>query len=323
MRHKDEGYYGNLQPQESTQSDSQQRHKDDGYYSDVKSVPAYVPSTEAKPIPTNLPPLTTTPVVPIPAVRPASAGGASERKFDDDTGSTGSITFTRHVNTAKEMLNTGHPDIAKRHFQDAIKMFPNQADLYQPLYESCVQMRDWSEACRTLEKLFELQPAKERELEWGYGQAQFELRHWDKAVPSLKKAAGYGHHQEQCHKMLLKIAQQQNDSAGVIAEYTALLKLKNDYNTRVEFANYLDRIGKHPEAIVQYKSAVAIQSTDGPLMARIAYMLMFYNKDYSSAVQFYNKAIQIDPANANNYQQNIAYAQQQIDALTKPKKKAP
>jgi tetratricopeptide (TPR) repeat protein len=313
-RHEDEGYYGSMQHGKKDQfSDIQRRHQDEGYYSEIK--PYVPPPPEAAPVPPpQAPVIEQKPELVVPPVRPDASG----RKFDDDTGATGSITATRHAKQAKELLANGQFELAKRHFKESLAIVENQPELYPGYWECCTKTNDWSEALRILDKMFEVQPAKKAEFAWAYGQALYQLRRYDKAKVALKDAVKYGKNVDDIHLTLLKIAQQEHNNNDIVAEYNALLKLKpSDYKTQLEFANLLELQGRHAEALSHYKSASNLQPSDGGLAARVAYMLMYYNKDYKGAIAFYSKALAADPGNAQKYQDSIKYCQYQMQPQKK------
>lgn len=324
-KHKDEGYYGSMQTPMHKGDDYEQieRHKDDkeGYYSIIPQTPKEYHNVT--PVPVAPPVVVTPPPVQPPVERPTSSDPG--RKFDDDPGKEGSITYTRHVKTAREMLNGGHFDLAKNHFKEALHILPDQLDVYPDLIEACRKSNDWSEAGRAIQKLEELDPKRAKEYDWQYGEAMFNLVKWDKAQPVLKKSLAHGHHQEQIHRMLLTIAKQQKNNADVLTEYAALTKLKpGDYQLRMDYAAMLELAAKPQEAIAQYRAAINNNPTDGATMGRIAYMLMYHNKDYDGAMAMYNKAIAADPRNAKTYQDGINYCAQQKQAALSaaaPKKK--
>ena len=90
----------------------------------------------------------------------------------------------------------------------------------------------------------------------------------------------------------------------------------SDYKTQLDFGNYLEGQGRHAEALAHYKTAADVHPTDGGLLSRIAYMVMYYNKDYNGAINYYTKAMAADPANVNRYQENIKYCQAQMHVST-------
>jgi tetratricopeptide (TPR) repeat protein len=321
LRHQDEGYYSGVKGtnEKDKMSDYQRRHKDDGgYYSEVK--PYVAPPPEAKPEPPPVQPAlqtTAPPPLNVPAVGTTPGGN----KYEDDTGATGSITATRHAKSAQELFSSGHFDLAKHHYRESLAVMPNQIELYGNYWESCAKTNDWGEGRRALEKLFELDPSKKKDYAWAYGETWFQLRNYDKAAAALNEALKYGNHLEEVHNDILKIGLNRRDPALISQEYNALLKIKpSDYKMQLDFANWLEVQGRHSDAIAHYRSAANLNPGDGQLAARLAYMLMYYNKDFKGAINFYNRAISGDPLNAAKYQENIKYAQSQIEA-SKPEPK--
>lgn len=309
-RHNEEGYYGKERPKQDEYSDYQHRHEDEGYYSEIK--PYSPPPPEAKPAPeplsqpikSELPPL---------AIPPVQGSKPGDRRFDDDTGSTGSVIATRHSKSAEEDFQAGRFPQAIGHFRASLDAFPNQPELYPHYWEACTKNNDWSEAKVALEKWFALQPEKKKEYSWALGETLFQLRDYEKATAALNDALKYGVKLDEIHHLLLQIALVQRNNAEATNQYIALLKIKpSDYQTQLAFANMLELQGKHLDALSHYKAAVNLQPSDGALAARVAYMLMYYNKDYNSAINYYKKAMNADPANAAQYQQNIRFAESQM-----------
>lgn len=320
-RHKDDGYYSSVQTRDVHKGGDfsmQDRHDGEGYYSEMKPTPKEYPK---EPEPPKYVPPTPEPAAVVP-VQPRPSSSEPGRKFDDDTGASGSITYTRHIKTANEMLHSGHFDLAKKHFKEAINAQPDNPDAYPGFIEACQKAKDWSETQRSIEKYLTLNPGKERDYRWQVAEALFQMQKFDKSTPELKKALGYGHHQDQIHRMLLKTAQIQNNNAEVVNEYNALCKLKpNDYQTQLDYAALLERLAKPQEAIAHYRAATTANPTDGRTMGRLAYLLMYHNKDYDGAINMYMKAMAADPANAKTYQDGVAYCQQQKQLASQPKKK--
>lgn len=317
-RHKADGYYAGMSTaptsiEKGANFEQQQRHDGEGYYREMKATPTEYPK-EPEPPKYVPPPAAVVPVLP---PRPHDP---NEKKFDDDPGKSGSITFERGLKTGKEMLSA-HPDYAKRHFKEAMHVQPENPETYPGYIEACQRTNDWSETQHGIEKLVQLQPTMEKDYSWQLGEALFHLNRYDKAVPQLKKSLAYGHHQEQIHRMLLKIAQVQANNVDVCAEYAALCKLKPaDYKTHIEFGALLERLAKPQEAIAQYRAATAANPADGATFGRLAYLIMYHNKDYNTAIDCYNKAMAADPGNAKAYQDGIAYCMQQKNP-PKPKAK--
>lgn len=316
----EQGYYGTMYKgtevlkHELDRDEQAKRHQGAGYYSTIPSTPEKYPEIK-RPDP---PPVV---VAPVPTViTPPRPVGPDDRRFDDDTGGTGSITATRHAKQANELLQSGHYELAKKHFKESLRDHPEQANLYPGYWETCAHTNDWSEALRSLNKMFELNPALKKDYLWALGQALYELRRWESATATLKESLKYGKNLEEVHTYLLKIAQNERNTPQIIAEYTALIKMKpGDYKLQLELANLLELEGRHADAISRYKSASTLNPSDGALLARVAYMIMYYNKDFSSAINFYQKASSADPANAGKYNDSVKYCMQQIKMAKKSK----
>ncbi len=325
---KDDGYYSTIGPSEKSAAEEEagkpdrwkkKKKEDDGYYGTIKYAPVPKELLEQAKNPPPPPVAPPAPVVVPPPVQPASSTGPA-RKFDDDTGNTGSITVTRHINKAREFLSSGHPDFAKKHFKEALRIAPEKAEFYEGYYESCVKTNDWSEAINALDRWFKLDPDKEKDYGADYGEALFQLQRYDKATAALKRALTFGKKQEQIHRTLLKIAQVQQNTPAIIAEYNAVLAVKNDGDLQAEFGGFLERLDRAPEAIPHYKAAVKLKPLDAQLQGRLAYMLLYYNKDYAGAIAAYNKAIAADPS-SQALRDGLRYAEQQQELAAKGCKK--
>jgi tetratricopeptide (TPR) repeat protein len=106
----------------------------------------------------------------------------------DNTGSTGSITITRHANAAAKAFAAQDYHKAKDEYRIAIGLSPDTLEFYYGLYAVCVHSGEWDQVVFALEKIFEIDSSKKRPLLAQYGEALFHLNQYDKAVPILKQA---------------------------------------------------------------------------------------------------------------------------------------
>ncbi|PWU00497.1 MAG: hypothetical protein C5B53_03995 [Candidatus Melainabacteria bacterium] len=106
----------------------------------------------------------------------------------DDTGSTGSVTITKHANEAAKAFAKQDYATAKYEYRQAIGLSPTTIEFYFGLYDTCVQAKDWPEVAFALEKIFELDPSKKKLLGAQYGEALYHCKRYEEAVPVLKQA---------------------------------------------------------------------------------------------------------------------------------------
>jgi tetratricopeptide (TPR) repeat protein len=106
----------------------------------------------------------------------------------ENTGSTGSITITRHANAAAKAFAAKNYAKARDEYRIAIGLSPDTLEFYYGLYDVCVHSGEWDQVVFALEKIFEIDPSKKRPLLAQYGEALFHLNQYDKAIPVLKQA---------------------------------------------------------------------------------------------------------------------------------------
>ncbi len=106
----------------------------------------------------------------------------------DNTGSTGSITITRHANNAAKAFAARDYKKAKEEYRIAIGLSPDNLEFYYGLYDVCVHSGEWDQVVFALEKIFEIDESKKRSLLAQYGEALFHLNQYDRAIPVLKQA---------------------------------------------------------------------------------------------------------------------------------------
>jgi tetratricopeptide (TPR) repeat protein len=106
----------------------------------------------------------------------------------DETGSTGSITITKHATDAAKAFAGGDWAKARDEYRTAISMSPDTIEFYFGLYDVCTHSKEWDQVTFALEKIFELDPAKKKVLGAEYGEALCNLGRYDEAIPVLKQA---------------------------------------------------------------------------------------------------------------------------------------
>jgi tetratricopeptide (TPR) repeat protein len=106
----------------------------------------------------------------------------------DDTGSTGSVTITKHANNAAKAFAQQDYATAKAEYREAISLSPTTMEFYIGLYDVCAQTHEWDQVAFALERMFDLDPSKKKQLGAQYGEALYHLKRYDEAIPVLKQA---------------------------------------------------------------------------------------------------------------------------------------
>ncbi len=106
----------------------------------------------------------------------------------DSTGSTGSITITRHVNEAAKAFASRDYGKARDEYRKAIGLSPDTLEFYYGLYDVCVHSGEWDQVAYALQRIFELDPSKKQPLRAQYGEVLYHLGNYDEAIPVLKQA---------------------------------------------------------------------------------------------------------------------------------------
>jgi hypothetical protein len=106
----------------------------------------------------------------------------------DETGSTGSITITKHATDAAKAFSGGDWAKARDEYRTAISLSPDTIEFYYGLYDVCTHSREWDQVAFALEKIFALDPGKKKQLGAEYGEALTNLARYDEAIPVLKQA---------------------------------------------------------------------------------------------------------------------------------------
>jgi tetratricopeptide (TPR) repeat protein len=104
------------------------------------------------------------------------------------TGSTGSVTITRHANMAAKAFALRDYKKARDEYRIAIGLAPDNLEFYYGLYDVCIHSGEWDQVCFALEKIFEVDPSKKKQLGAEYGECLYNLRRYDEAIPVLKQA---------------------------------------------------------------------------------------------------------------------------------------
>lgn len=199
---------------------------------------------------------------------------------------------------------------AKEPYKKALLQTPDDQTVLAEYYEVCVNCKDWSTASATLEKLFALNPAKEKDLYADYAQTLWELRKYDKAKPALKKAIKIGKDKEKSYKTLIKIAIIEKENVLVDEYYQEYFKaVPKEGEMRLEYAKWLQKNGKLKDAIPHYKVASECRPKDDNLHQTLGYILLT-EKDYAGAIQEYERAMAANARIAPEMQNSIRYAKQ-------------
>jgi tetratricopeptide (TPR) repeat protein len=106
----------------------------------------------------------------------------------NETGSTGSITITKHANDAARAFAGGDWAKARDEYRIAISMSPDTIEFYYGLYDVCAHSKEYDQVAFALEKIFELEPNKKKQLGAEYGEALYHLKRYDEAIPVLQQA---------------------------------------------------------------------------------------------------------------------------------------
>lgn len=106
----------------------------------------------------------------------------------NETGSTGSITITKHANDAARAFAAGDWKKARDEYRIAISMSPDTIEFYYGLYDVCAHSKEYDQVAFALEKIFELDPNKKKQLGAEYGEALYNLKRYDEAIPILQQA---------------------------------------------------------------------------------------------------------------------------------------
>jgi tetratricopeptide (TPR) repeat protein len=106
----------------------------------------------------------------------------------NETGTTGSLTITKHANDAARAFAGGDYAKARDEYRIAISMSPDTIEFYYGLYDVCTHSKEWEQVVFALDKIFELEPAKKKQLGAEYAEALYNLKRYDEAIPMLKQA---------------------------------------------------------------------------------------------------------------------------------------
>jgi tetratricopeptide (TPR) repeat protein len=110
------------------------------------------------------------------------------RSATENTGSTGSVTITRHVNEASRAFAARNYAKARDEYRIAIGLSPDTLEFYYGLYAVCINSGEWDQVAFALDKIFSIDPSKRQQLGAEYGQALYQLGRYDEAIPVLKQA---------------------------------------------------------------------------------------------------------------------------------------
>jgi TolB-like protein/DNA-binding winged helix-turn-helix (wHTH) protein len=169
-------------------------------------------------------------------------------------------------------------------FSQAIKIDPSQADAHVGLAQALCYLG-----------LFGVRPSAET-----YAEARVAAL---KALELDESNAG-------AHSVLAGIKQGYDwDLAGANVEYQRALQLKpSDLPTRLYYAEYLSRLGRHDEAVAESRRTLALDPVS-PLGYNNLAMLLWRAHRYDEAIRESQRAIELDPNFVNAFWwQGLAYA---------------
>lgn len=106
----------------------------------------------------------------------------------DEVGSTGSVTITKHANNARKAYAEQDYARAIYEYRKAISLSPTTVEFYFGLYDVGIHSNSWDQVTWALEKIFELEPNKKKQLGAQYGEALYHMQRYDEAIPVLKQA---------------------------------------------------------------------------------------------------------------------------------------
>lgn len=218
------------------------------------------------------------------------------------------------IDKARSLVSAGNLVEARQLLKQLIRSNPKEVRLLLEYYPVCVKSNDWSDSVQTLEKLFVLDPAKEKDLYAGYGEALYKLRRLDKAQVAFNKALDFGKDKELIHRTLIEIAKQQKNDLMAESEFAEYLKLKpNDGDMQFEYANTLYKLKRNKEAVARYKLAAQLKPTDSYVQEKLGFVLLS-ERDYAGSIAAYRKAIQADPKSSARLGAALKYARAQQKA---------
>ena len=242
-----------------------------------------------------------------PSVNSSSNSSSSPVPLDD-------ASVKEQIEKARVQVNAGNLAEARLILKQAIRSNPMNIQLLIEYHPVCVKSNDWSDAVMTLEKIFKLEPAKEKDFYAAYGESLYKLRRLDKAQIAFNKALDFGKDKELIHRTLVEIAKQQKNDLMAESEYAEYLKLKpNDGDMQFEYANILYKLKKTKEAVAHYKLASQLKPNDAYIQEKLAFLLLA-EKDYAGSIAAYRRAIQADPRNSARLAAALKFARAQQKA---------
>jgi len=167
---------------------------------------------------------------------------------------------------------------------------------------------------RAIELAPDLAPA------WGQrGYHRFRKRDHEGAAADYREAARLEPRSSLHHYNLSLNLAAGNDPAGALAALERALTLDPTLRakSRFEHCDYLNKLGRIPEAIAALEELLAITPGDGRALGRIGY-LHFRQKDHAEAVTYYTRAIAAapdDPSHLVNRAFNLRELGRHAEAL--------
>ena len=280
---------------------------------EAETTPAVTTPSETSPSETSPSSGSLAPVAP-----PASAGEQKPKAETANPGvSVGGETLDQLLSSAREFVRREKYKQAKEPFKKALGLAPDNQQILAEYYLVCLKLQDWSDASSSLEKVFSLNAAKEKELYVDYAQTLWQLRKYDKAKLACKKALTFGKDKDRIYRILIKIALFEKELVLAEEYYQDFFKVApKEGVVRLEYGKWLQGKGKPKEAIPHYKIASECRPADTNLHETLAYLLLA-EKDFGGAAQEYQRAMAANPKLAGKYQASMKYALQQQRAAQK------
>jgi len=218
-----------------------------------------------------------------------------ERKRDDEA----AIELTKalkghadpvyHKGLAKIFTGKKLYSLALYHYQEALKGFPSDADLYADVARLYLDAGDNTRAQDAYLRALSLSPGKKEPLV-GLAAIYSTAGELDKALDSLKKAEAAAPLDKEIHRLKAEIYQKKGDSANADAEFllAGIQPVKSVPKTGE--GDRLFAAKEYDKAVEAYKTEVTITPDNGELRQKLGTALMLLGRD-DEAVASYREAI--------------------------------
>lgn len=213
-------------------------------------------------------------------------------------------------NSAVEKYNSQDQDGAIADLKLVTVFTPNDIEAWSLLGKSYLRKEQTEDAFSSLEKAIELDPQFERLdervffMEIYYNQKEYEEA-LNLAMKILRKDEG--------NKDAIKVAafcyNQLGQNERALEYYKEVIKDQpDDPDLIFNFGLLYEGMEMYDEAIVQYKKAYELNPGDFEAILQCAQLYIEIKEDYLNAIDCYKKAIEIEPENANIWN-NLGIAQ--------------